>query len=120
MKNGISFGKYTMKNVPNGNVLTQICQDLLVSEIISSTRVIDRVIPGIVLSTMILLCAIDGMCCEILDTPSDPVYFPTLSKDNTFVSGNLNFNVKTGVAHMERDLVYTLIGVPSQGGEIHL
>ena len=96
------------------------CHDLLVSEIISSSREIDRVIPGIVLSTMIHLCTMDHICCEILDASGDPVYFPTLSKDTTFVSGTLNFNAKTDAAHTERDLVYTLIGVSLQEGEVHL
>eukprot|EP00957_Ditylum_brightwellii_P002695 207774-Ditylum_brightwellii.AAC.1 len=62
----------------------------------------------------------EKLCKGTYITGGRSVEFLSLYKDSYFVSRNINFNAETDVPHGERDLVYTLIGVPNQDKEVSL
>jgi len=120
MKDGVSFGEYACKKDMKSPDFPKFCEDMLISQIIDSSSCVNKVIPGIVQATTMTLQSMEKMCKVVCDAKGKPIRFQPLSKQTNFISGNINFNAKTGIPHTERDLVYTLIGVPKQDKEVSL
>jgi hypothetical protein len=124
-KNGVSIGPYAVKKTKKAEQLEKKVTEDIMGALSWCIGVMDKKFNGL-LSTTSCGCAVMSKMVKGKDDEAgnavvmEPLIHSKSGNSLHFMSAQLNSNAKTDIAHTEKDISYTLIGVPFQEKTVHL